>query len=146
MGSAQSSSHRSSPNQLDETGNNNDTNEERPNASHMTSDGADHNNGNADTMEYHDPRRPDGGMPLVHYQCRKKKKSYDKCVKQWYSTDFLSGTGASLNQDEVCGDKFEVYRACILKGIKREIWDKQNLPAPLEDSPLAEVDDDNDGK
>ena len=98
----------------------------------------------ASSMEYHDPRRPAGGMPLVHYQCRKKKKSYDKCVQQWYSTDFLSGTGASLNQSEICGEKFDVYRACILKGIKSEIWDKQNLPPPLEGSPLDEIIDEND--
>ena len=92
-------------------------------------------------MEFYDPKRPKGGMPLVNYVCRKKKKSYDKCVSQWYSTDFLTGNGSSLNQEDVCGSKFEAYRTCVLKGIKKEIWDKQNLPPPKEGSPLAEVAD-----
>jgi Uncharacterised protein family (UPF0203) len=147
MGSAQSSSNRNSPSHVSETGNHEDGEDQRHNTSHGANEDVDRIVASDPTsMEYHDPRRPDGGMPLVHYQCRKKKKSYDKCVKQWYSTDFLSGTGASLNQEEVCGDKFEVYRTCILKGVKREIWDKQNLPPPLEGSPLAEIIDDNDDK
>jgi Uncharacterised protein family (UPF0203) len=94
---------------------------------------------NSTSMEYHDPNRPKEGMPLVHYVCRKKKKSYDKCVSQWYSNDFLTGNGSSLNQEDVCGSKFEAYRTCVLKGIKKEIWDKQNLPPPKEGSLLAEV-------
>ena len=91
------------------------------------------------SVKYYDPNRPKGGMPLVNYVCRKKKKSYDKCVSQWYSKAFLTGTGSSLNQEEVCGPKFELYRTCILKGIKKEIWDKQDLPPPKAGSPLAEV-------
>jgi hypothetical protein len=91
------------------------------------------------SVKYYDPNRPKGGMPLVHYVCRKKKKSYDKCVSDWYSNDFLTGNGSSLNQEEVCGTKFELYRTCVLKGIKKEIWDKHNLPPPKEGSPLAEV-------
>jgi Uncharacterised protein family (UPF0203) len=101
------------------------------------------------SMEYYDPKRPKGGMPLVHYVCRKKKKSYDKCVSQWYSTDFLTGSGSSLNQEDVCGHKFELYRTCVLKGIKKEVWDKQNLPPPKKGSALAEVmetDDNEDDK
>ena len=96
---------------------------------------------NSTSVEFYDPKRPKGGMPLVNYVCRKKKKSYDKCVSQWYSTDFLTGNGSSLNQEDVCGSKFEAYRTCVLKGIKKEIWDKQNLPPPKEGSPLAEVAD-----
>jgi Uncharacterised protein family (UPF0203) len=91
------------------------------------------------SIKYHDPNRPKGGMPLVNYVCRKKKKSYDKCVSNWYNNDFLTGNGSSLNQEDVCGSKFELYRTCVLKGIKKEIWDKQNLPPPKEGSPLAEV-------
>ena len=94
---------------------------------------------NSTSIKYHDPNRPAGGMPLVNYVCRKKKKSYDKCVSQWYSSDFLTGNGSSLNQEDVCGTKFEAYRMCVLKGIKKEIWDKQNLPPPKEGSLLAEV-------
>ena len=91
------------------------------------------------SVKYYDQNRPNGGMPLVHYVCRKKKKTYDKCVSNWYSNNFLTGNGTSLNQEEVCGTKFESYRTCVLKGIKKEIWDKQNLPPPKEGSPLSEV-------
>jgi Uncharacterised protein family (UPF0203) len=94
------------------------------------------------TIEYHDANRPEGGMPLVHYVCRKRKQTYDKCVKTWYSKEFMTGAG-SLNQEEVCGDAFEAYKSCILKGIRKEIWDKEGLPPPAEGSPLADVVDDN---
>ena len=98
------------------------------------------NNNNITAKTSVDPQRPKGGMPLVHYVCRKKKKSYDVCVSNFYRRDFLNG--ASLNQEEVCGDKFDLYRTCVLKGIKREIWDRQHhLPPPKEGSPLAEVSD-----
>lgn len=90
-------------------------------------------------VECYDPKRPEGGMSLVHYVCRKKKSKYDKCVKTWYSKEFMTGAG-SLNQEEVCGDTFEAYKSCILKGIRKEIWDKQGLPPPAEGSPLAEFD------
>jgi len=79
-------------------------------------------------------------MPLVHYVCRKKKRSYDTCVSNHYQ-QFVAGSGESLKQGEVCGDKFDLYRECILKGIKKEVWDKQGLPPPGEGSPLAEVED-----
>lgn len=83
------------------------------------------------------------GMALVNHQCRKPKRKYDKCVARWYKREFLTGQG-TLNQSEACGDVFETYRICILKGIKREVWDKNGYPPPLEGSPLAELDDDDD--
>lgn len=49
--------------------------------------------------------------------------------------------GGTLNQEEVCGDKFDDYRTCILRGIRREVWDKQGLPPPSDASPLAEVEE-----
>jgi Uncharacterised protein family (UPF0203) len=97
----------------------------------------------AAVIEYHDPNRPNGGMPLVHFVCRKKKKAYEKCVSSWYSKEFMTGAG-SLNQEQVCGEKFELYKSCVLKGIRKEIWDKQGLPPPTDGSPLAEVDLDDD--
>jgi Uncharacterised protein family (UPF0203) len=117
------------------------------NANSDVNDDLDHNNTISTTatdIKPYDPNRPKDGMPLVHYVCRKKKRAYDKCVSEWYSTDFLSGNGQTLNQEDICGTKFEVYRKCILKGIKKELWDKQNLPPPLEGSPLSEVMDDED--
>ena len=51
-------------------------------------------------------------------------------------------TGKSLDQTEACEDKFQSYRECVLKGIKKEVWDKQGLPPPKEGSALAEVLDD----
>ena len=91
------------------------------------------------------------GMPLVHHVCRKKKRVYDTCVSKHYQ-NFVAGTptstsmvdggeAPSLKQEDVCGDRFEAYRECILKGIKKEIWDKQGLPPPGEGSPLAEIAD-----
>jgi len=79
-------------------------------------------------------------MALVNYKCRRRKKKYDKCAGEWYQTQFM--TGKSMNQEEVCGDLFESYRTCILKGIKVEVWDKQGLPPPKEGSPLAEIEED----
>jgi hypothetical protein len=80
------------------------------------------------------------GMELVNHKCRKRKKKYDTCSSDWYNDQFM--TGKSMHQEEVCGDLFENYRTCILKGIKQEVWDKQGLPPPLEGSPLAEIEDD----
>jgi hypothetical protein len=93
------------------------------------------------------PRRKDegerslSGMPLVHYKCRKKKRAYDTCFKNFYGKNFLAGAG-TLDQEEVCGDIFDRYRTCILKGIRKEVWDKHGLPEPEEGSPLGEVADD----
>ena len=83
------------------------------------------------------------GMDLVNYKCRRKKRRYDKCISNWYSKEFL--TGKSMGQEEECGDKFEAYRTCVLRGIKIEVWDKEGLPPPKEGSPLAEIDDDDAG-
>lgn len=79
------------------------------------------------------------GMALVNYKCKKRKKKYDKCASDWYNNQFM--TGKSMNQEEICGDLFENYRTCILKGIRSEVWDKQGLPPPKEGSALAEVEE-----
>jgi hypothetical protein len=80
------------------------------------------------------------GMDLVNYKCAKKKARYDKCSSDFYQKEFL--TGKSMSQAEVCDDKYQAYRTCVLKGIKIEIWDEQNLPPLKEGSPLLEVMDD----
>jgi hypothetical protein len=82
------------------------------------------------------------GMALVNYKCKKRKKKYDKCASDWYNKQFM--TGKSMNQEEICGDLFENYRTCILKGIRVEVWDKQGLPPPKEGSALAEVEEEDD--
>jgi Uncharacterised protein family (UPF0203) len=81
------------------------------------------------------------GMELVNYQCRRDKRAYNKCVKKWYTKGFMTGNTESLHQADACGDLFDTYRTCVLRGIRREFWDKQGLPPPDENSPLAEVDD-----
>jgi hypothetical protein len=78
-------------------------------------------------------------MALVNYSCRKPKRRYRKCLNDFYSREFV--TGRSMEQD--CQEPFELYKECILRGIRAEIWDKQGLPPPKEGSPLAEVDDGN---
>jgi Uncharacterised protein family (UPF0203) len=81
------------------------------------------------------------GMPLIHYVCRKRKMAYDKCYDSWYYTDFLPGK--SMKHDDGCNDLYELYRRCIVRGVKKEVWDKQlNLPPPHPNSPLLEYDDD----
>jgi len=97
----------------------------------------------ATKISYHEDKSKEkelSGMDLINFKCRKRNKAYQKCVSKWYSEQFL--TGKSMHQEEVCGDKFEAYRLCVLKGIKKEIWDKQSLPPPKEGSLLAEVMDD----
>jgi hypothetical protein len=84
------------------------------------------------------------GMQLVQRQCRKKKRIYDKCVTQWYTNEFM--TGKSLSQEETCGDVFETYKSCVLRGVKREVWDKGGMPPPKEGSLLAELDDEEEEK
>ena len=70
---------------------------------------------------------------------------YEKCVSQFYNDNFLGGQ-LQVTQEEACGEKYELYRKCVLKGIKKEIWDKEGLPPPKEGSYLSELaDDDDDG-
>jgi hypothetical protein len=75
------------------------------------------------------------GIDAVNYKCRKKKAAYDNCVSEWYNERFL--TGKSISQEEECGNLFETYRQCYLKGIKREFFDK-GKKRPKEGSILAE--------
>jgi Uncharacterised protein family (UPF0203) len=97
------------------------------------------------TTEKSSPPQDLSGMQLVHHVCRKRKKIYDKCVSTWFEKEFLNGK--STHQEEVCGNKFELYRKCLLKGIRKEVWEKQyKLPPPGEDSPLADVMDDDECK
>lgn len=84
------------------------------------------------------------GMELVNYQCRKDKRAYNKCVDKWYTKGFMTGNTDSLNQEEACGELFETYRLCILRGIRSEYWEKEGLPPPDKTSPLAEVEDEDD--
>jgi len=76
-------------------------------------------------------------MPLVNYVCRQKKKRYDDCVAGWYKGEFLQ----SKSLEQPCDDLFEIYRTCMLKGIRKEVWDKQGLGDPGENSPLSEIDE-----
>jgi hypothetical protein len=77
-------------------------------------------------------------MDSVNHECRKGKRAYQKCVNTWYSKGFITGNTSSLNQEEACGDLFDDYRACVLRGIRREFWDREGLPPP-EEGPLADV-------
>ena len=94
---------------------------------------------NDTSSEEKDPKENElSGMPLVHYKCRKRKKRYDRCTKQWYNSQFMTDK-ISMDQEEACGGLFEAYKTCVLKGIKKEVWEKQGLPPPLEGSALAEL-------
>jgi Uncharacterised protein family (UPF0203) len=71
------------------------------------------------------------GMDLVNYKCRRKHKAYQTCITKWYKGEFLEAK--SLDQDEVCGESFERYRKCVLKGIRKEIYDKQGTTKESKD-------------
>ena len=74
------------------------------------------------------------GFDLVNYKCRRKEKAYKKCVSKYYSNIFLSGQ--SLDQEEACGELFERYRRCYLRGVQKEVWGKDS-PPPAKNSVLA---------
>jgi Uncharacterised protein family (UPF0203) len=77
------------------------------------------------------------GMDLVNYKCRRKHKAYKTCLSNWYKGEFLEAK--SLDQDEVCGESFERYRKCVLKGIRKEIFDKQGKQRNRTKSRLVET-------
>jgi hypothetical protein len=70
------------------------------------------------------------GMALVSHKCLRRKNTSDKCAASWYDQQFFAGQ--SMDQEEACRDKYNAYRTCILKGIKKEIYDKHGLPTPQE--------------
>lgn len=84
------------------------------------------------------------GMALVHHRCRKRRRVYQKCVSSWYSEEFLQGK--SINQEEACDEAFQIYKKCVLLGIKKEIWEKNNLPPPQPGSYLSELDEERTSK
>ncbi|CAB9499674.1 expressed unknown protein [Seminavis robusta] len=87
------------------------------------------------------PRQPRASKPkrtgidAVNHKCRKKKAAYDKCFSEWYNERFLQLK--SINQEEECGELFETYKQCYMKGMKREFFDK-GQKKPKEGSLLAE--------
>lgn len=81
-------------------------------------------------------------MALVNHKCRKKKARYDRCVRDFYR-EFMAAK--SMDQEEACGEKFEAYRECVLRGIKKEVWNEERWGKPGENSPLSEVDDGDEG-
>ena len=74
-------------------------------------------------------------MAKVNYVCRKKKRAYDECNDKYYKAGFLTAT----SMENPCDDLFETYKTCFLKGMRKEVWDKQGLPPPREGSDLAEA-------
>ncbi|EEC47482.1 predicted protein [Phaeodactylum tricornutum CCAP 1055/1] len=81
------------------------------------------------------------GVPLIEYKCRKKEKAWKNCVKNFYTEQFLPGQ--SMDQETYCGEKFEAYRRCYLRGMKKVIWDKKGTKA-TDHSFLAEFEDEED--
>lgn len=73
------------------------------------------------------------GIDLVNYKCRRKEKAYKKCVSNYY-TDFLAGK--TIDQEESCGELFQRYRRCYLKGVQIAVWGKDS-PPPAKGSVLA---------
>lgn len=73
------------------------------------------------------------GIDLVNYKCRRKEKAYKECVSNHYK-NFLAGK--TMDQEQACGEKFERYRRCYLKGVQKVIWGK-DAPPPAKGSVLA---------
>ena len=80
------------------------------------------------------------GMDLINHKCRRRKRVYDKCVSDHYN-NFIGGR-SNEQQEDVCGDKYENWRQCVLKGIRKEFWERDGLPPPKEGSYLSEIEDD----
>mmetsp|Transcript_20164 Transcript_20164/g.25996 ORF Transcript_20164/g.25996 Transcript_20164/m.25996 type:complete len:127 (+) Transcript_20164:211-591(+) len=77
------------------------------------------------------------GVDLVNYKCRKKEKAYKKCVSNHYKKNLLTSFNEADPEDE-CGDLFELYRRCYLKGMQIEVWEKNGKTPPVEGSMLAQ--------
>ncbi|KAL7570339.1 hypothetical protein ACA910_017182 [Epithemia clementina (nom. ined.)] len=73
------------------------------------------------------------GIALVNFKCRRKEKVYKKCVSKQFSA-FVDGK--EVDQEEACGELFDRYRRCYLKGIQKVIWGKDS-PPPAKGSALA---------
>jgi len=76
------------------------------------------------------------GFQLVEHNCRKKRRSYDRCSNKTHSS-FLSG---KKKEEESCDDLFETYKNCIFKGMKND-RDQRNLPPPATESALGEFEE-----
>ena len=75
------------------------------------------------------------GFDLIQYQCRKKKRKYDRCYTSWYGSTF---TVAQLDKDarEGCDDLFEAYQNCILMSMKKD-RDRRGVGKANEDSAIG---------
>lgn len=100
------------------------------------------NNHDNTTLQLHlpttRPKKKLEGMALIQYKCRKSKAKYETCVSDWYGKEFMKGDYA--NQEEACGELFETYKKCVLKGVRKEFWGKNDKPK--EGSFLSELEDD----
>jgi hypothetical protein len=76
------------------------------------------------------------GAALVEYKCRKKKKTWSKCVGSWYDDRFLPGKALEEEQAD-CDDLFERFRECYMKNMLNERL-KKGLELPKEGTVLAE--------
>ena len=92
-----------------------------------------------DTSRIARPNKKLDGMALIQYKCRRSKAKYETCVSDWYGNEFMKGDYA--NQEEACGDLFETYKKCVLKGVRKEFWGKNNKRKPKEGSFLSELED-----
>jgi hypothetical protein len=92
-----------------------------------------------DTTQITRPQKKREGMALIQYRCRSSKAKYEKCVSDWYGNEFMKGDYA--NQEEACGDLFEMYKKCVLKGVRKEFWGNKK-EKPKEGSFLSELEDD----
>ena len=75
------------------------------------------------------------GFDLIQYQCRKKKRKYDRCYRSWYGSTFTLG---QLDKDarEGCDDLFEAYQNCILISMKND-RDRRGVGKANEDSAIG---------
>lgn len=87
------------------------------------------------------PQKKLEGMALIQYKCRKSKTKYETCVSDWYGNEFMKGDYA--NQEEACGDLFENYKKCVLKGVRKEFWGNKK-EKPKEGSFLSELEEEED--
>jgi hypothetical protein len=79
-----------------------------------------------------------GGIALIEYKCRKKKRAWGRCVKEHYEHKFLSGKSIEPAEAD-CDELFERYRQCYMRGmLKQRQGDNGSVALPKEGTLLHE--------
>jgi hypothetical protein len=76
-----------------------------------------------------------GGIALIEYKCRKKKRVWGICVKEHYEQKFLPGKSLEPTEAD-CDDLFERYRRCYMRGILKQRQEERGIMDPPKEGTL----------